>query len=50
MWPNIDETNICQYKKPFGEMARDVYSDFCWHMSQITVWTALNTHVLSVFH
>lgn len=29
MWPNIDETNICQYKKPFGEMARDVYSDFC---------------------
>lgn len=29
MWPNIDETNICQYDKPFGEMARDVYSDFC---------------------
>jgi hypothetical protein len=29
MWPTLDETNICQYEKPFGEMARDVYSDFC---------------------
>lgn len=29
MWPTIDETNICQYSKPFGEMAREVYSDFC---------------------
>jgi hypothetical protein len=29
LWPTIDETNICQYDKPFGEMAREVYSDFC---------------------
>jgi hypothetical protein len=29
MWPTIDETNICKYDKPFGEMAREVYSDFC---------------------
>ena len=28
-WPNTDETNICQYEKPFGEMAREMYSDFC---------------------
>jgi hypothetical protein len=29
LWPSIDETNICQYDKPFGEMAREIYSDFC---------------------
>ncbi|XP_069702053.1 uncharacterized protein [Periplaneta americana] len=29
MWPILDETNICSYNKPFGEMAREVYSDFC---------------------
>jgi hypothetical protein len=29
MMPTLDETNICEYKKPFGEMAREVYSDFC---------------------
>jgi hypothetical protein len=29
MLPTIDETNICEYKKPFGEMAREVYPDFC---------------------
>ncbi|KAJ9582765.1 hypothetical protein L9F63_022891 [Diploptera punctata] len=28
-WPNIDENNICDYPHPFGEMARDVYGDFC---------------------
>ncbi|PSN31629.1 hypothetical protein C0J52_27549 [Blattella germanica] len=28
-WPTIDENNICDYPKPFGEMAREVYSDFC---------------------
>jgi hypothetical protein len=28
-WPAIDETNICDYEKPFGEMARAVYSNFC---------------------
>ena len=24
-WLTIDETNICQYEKPFGEMAREVF-------------------------
>lgn len=28
-WPNLDETNICDYPKPFGVMAREIYSDFC---------------------
>jgi hypothetical protein len=28
-WPTIDETNVCEYDKPFGEMAREIYSDFC---------------------
>jgi hypothetical protein len=29
MLPTIDEKTVCEYKKPFGEMAREVYSDFC---------------------
>lgn len=28
-WPDLDETNICDYPKPFGVMAREIYSDFC---------------------
>ncbi|KAJ9599988.1 hypothetical protein L9F63_009698, partial [Diploptera punctata] len=28
-WMTIDENNICDYPHPFGEMAREVYSDFC---------------------
>ena len=28
-WPSINENNICDYPHPFGEMAREVYSDFC---------------------
>ena len=28
-WPNLDERNICNYPKPFGVMAREIYSDFC---------------------
>jgi len=28
-WLTIDETNVCHYEKPFGEMAREIYSDFC---------------------
>ncbi|KAJ9599989.1 hypothetical protein L9F63_009699 [Diploptera punctata] len=28
-WRTLDESNICDYPHPFGEMAREVYSDFC---------------------
>ena len=28
-WRDLDETNICDYPKPFGVMAREIYSDFC---------------------
>lgn len=28
-WRDFDETNICDYPKPFGVMAREIYSDFC---------------------
>lgn len=35
-WPSIDETNICQYDKPFGEMAREVYSEFCQKQHNVT--------------
>ncbi|XP_021918799.1 uncharacterized protein LOC110829414 isoform X2 [Zootermopsis nevadensis] len=32
-WPDLDETNICDYPKPFGVMAREIYSDFCRKMN-----------------
>ena len=28
-WPYLDERYICEYPKPFGDMAREIYSDFC---------------------
>jgi hypothetical protein len=33
-WPDLDETNICTYPKPFGVMAREIYSDFCPKINQ----------------
>ncbi|PSN31628.1 hypothetical protein C0J52_27551 [Blattella germanica] len=38
-WRYIDETNICDYPKPFGEMAREIYSDFCYQTATTSITT-----------
>ncbi|PSN31627.1 hypothetical protein C0J52_27550 [Blattella germanica] len=34
-WRTIDETNVCDYPKPFGVLAREIYSDFCPKISDL---------------